>query len=137
VVDVLIVGLNMKTILRTFCVLSLLLVGAARSEPLFTKEQIIQLGHVVLSVPENGEYKDIFWDAQPQYDEKTSTWRFMAGFPVTPGGTAYLFEFRDADGFYRLGWINGRKASKGYERFRIQPSTRSKLTKLLNTFRKQ
>lgn len=126
----------MKTFLRILFVLLMLPVGTASGEPTFTKEQIIKLGHVVLLVPENRDYKDIFWDAQPQYDDKTLTWRFMAEFPVTPGGTAYLFEFRDADGFYRLGWINGQKASQGFDRFRIQPSTRAKLTKLLKTFRK-
>jgi hypothetical protein len=114
----------------------MLLVGTAWGEPLFTKEQIIRLGHVVLSVPENKEYKEIFWDAQPHYDDKTATWRFMAGFPLTPGGAAYLFEFRDADGFYRLGWITGQKSSRAFDRFRIQPSTRAKLTELIKTFRK-
>jgi len=115
----------------------MLLASTARGEILFTKEQIIKMGHVVLSVSENKEYKDVFWNAQPDYDDKTGTWRFKAGFPVTPGGAFYIFEFRDADGFYRLGWITGQKSSLGFDRFRIQPSTRSKLTELMKTFRKK
>jgi hypothetical protein len=125
----------MKTILRTLSLLSVLLFGTAWGAPTLSKEQIIQLGHVVLSAPENKDYKDMFWNAQPQYDEKTAIWRFNAGSPVTPGGAAYIFEFRDADGYYRLGWITGQKSSQSFERFRIQPSARAKLTKLMKTFR--
>ncbi len=118
-------------------VLSMILAGTAWGEASFSKEQIIKMGHVVLSAQENREYKEIFWNAQPDFDDKTATWRFTGGFPVTPGGAAYVFEFRDADGFYRLGWVTGQKSSQGFDRYRIQSSTRSELTELMKTFRKK
>ena len=92
------------------------------------------MGRIILAAPENKEYKDIFWDDQPEYDPETNFWAYKNGWPRTPGGTFYTFEIREADGFYRLAWSDGRKTSHGYERFRIQPSIRKKLTDLRKTF---
>jgi hypothetical protein len=126
----------MKTILRMLCVLSMLLAGTAWGKAVFNKEQIVKMAHVVLSVPENKEYKDILWDAQPHYDDKTATWRLGTGAPVLPGGRTYILEFVDADGSYSLGWATGVKSSGGFNKFRIQPSAKAKLTELMKSFRK-
>lgn len=126
----------MKNFFRALFVISAILIGTASGESQFTKEQVSELGRLILATPENKEYKEIFWDDQPEYDAKTKLWVYQNGYPRTPGGTAYIFQIREADGFYRLAWTTERKSSQGYERFRIQSSIRSKLTVLMKSFRK-
>lgn len=127
---------NMKTLLQILFAISTLLLGTASGESSLTKEQVVKMGRIILAVPENKEYKDVFWDDQPEYNTKTKLWAYKNGWPRTPGGPAYTFEIRDADGFYRLAWLTSRKSSSGYERFHIQPSIRKKLVDLVKTFRK-
>lgn len=117
--------------------LSALLLGTVRGEQLLSKEQVVEMGRIILAEPENKEYKAVFWDDQPEYDAKAKLWVYKNGWPRTPGGPAYTFEIRDADGFYRLAWLTSRKSSPGYERFRIQPSIRKKLTDLMARSKKQ
>jgi hypothetical protein len=124
---------NMKTLLQTLFLLFSLIMGTASAESLLTKQQAIQLGRVILAAPENKEYKDIFWDDQPEFDPKAKLWAYKNGWPRTTGGRFYLFEIREADGFYRLSWLSERKSS-GDVRFRIQHSIRTKLTDLMETF---
>jgi hypothetical protein len=127
----------MKSFLQIIILLSALLMGVARAESQFTEAQLIEFGRVILSAPENKEYKAIFWDVKPIYDEKIKVWKFMGGFPVTPGGTIYIFDVRDADGHYCLGWLNSVKASPHYDQFRIQLSNRRKLAQLMAKYRNQ
>ena len=127
----------MKTLLQTLVALLAFLLGSANGESLLTKEQVVKMGRVILAAPENKQYKAVFWDDTPEFDAKTNLWAFKNGFPRTPGGTFYIFEIREADGFYRLTWLNERKSAPGYERFRIQPSIKKKLVDLMKTFSKQ
>jgi hypothetical protein len=96
-----------------------------------SEAQIIQLRDIILSASENKEYRDVFSKDIPKYDPEKNLWVFNNGFPRTPGGNSYTFEFREADGHYRLGWVSEYSSSHSHERFRIQPKIRRKLTKLL------
>lgn len=126
----------MKTFLQILIAISTLQLETASGESSLTKEQVVKMGRIILAAPENKEYKGVFWDDQPEYDNKTKLWAYKYGWPRTPGGPAYTFEIRDADGFYRLAWLTSQKSSSDYERFHIQPSIRKKLVDLVKTFRK-
>ena len=127
----------MKNHLCLLFALSVIFQGSAHGKSQLTKEQVVQIGRIVLAVPENKEYKEIFWSDQPEFDEKKNLWSFRNGFPRTPGGTAYIFEVRESDGHYRLTWLTEQKSAAGHEYFRIQPSIRKKLAELMKTFKKQ
>ena len=131
------VGSRMKMHLHLLFALSALLLGKVSGESQLTREQVIEIGRIVLTAPENDEYKEIFWNDQPEFDEKRNLWIYRNGFPRTPGGTAYIFEIRESDGHYRLTWLTERKSAPGHGRFRIQPSIRKKLFELFETFNKQ
>ena len=53
---------NMNNFFRTLFVLSATLIGTANAESQFTKEQVCEMGRLILAAPENKDYKDIFWD---------------------------------------------------------------------------
>lgn len=126
----------MKTLGSIFSVLSMLLLGTAKGEPLLSKEQVVKMGHIILAAPKNKEYKDVFWADQPEYDAKKKLWVYNNGWPRTPGGPAYTFEVRDTDGFYRLAWLTSKKSSPGCERFRILPSIKKKLSDVMTSSKK-
>jgi hypothetical protein len=85
----------------------------------------------------NKDYKPYFWDTEPTYDDKTKSWSYLAThIPVTPGGAIHIFEIREADCYYRLGWISSQRTSSGYDKFRIQASVRGKLTDLIESYKK-
>lgn len=125
---------NMKTPLQILILLFSPLIGTASAESLLAKQQVIELGRVILAAPENKDYKDIFWDDQPEYDPETKLWAYKNGWPRTTGGRFYIFEIREADGFYRLSSLSERK-SMDEVRFHIHPSILKKLTDLMETFR--
>jgi hypothetical protein len=126
----------MKTYLQILIALSALLLGTANAESKYTKDQVIALGRVVLAADVNKEYKPYFWVTEPEYDDKTKSWSYHSNVGVTPGGAIHIFEIREADCFYRLGWISSQRASSGFDKFRIQSSVRGKLTDLLKAYEK-
>ena len=127
----------MKTHLQILIALSALLFGTANAESKYTKDQVIALGRVVLAADVNKEYKTYFWDTEPEYDDETKSWKYLAKhIPVTPGGAIHIFEIREADCFYRLGWVSSQRASSGFDKFRIQASVRGDLTDLIKTYKK-
>jgi hypothetical protein len=127
----------MKTYLQILIALPSLLLRTANAESKYTKDQVIALGRVILSADVNKDYKAYFWDTEPQYNDKTKSWSYLAKhIPVTPGGAIHIFEIREADCFYRLGWISNQRTSSGYDKFRIQSSVRGKLTDLIENYKK-
>jgi hypothetical protein len=111
------------------------MLGLAIAEPTLTKDQVLKLGEVILNTRENKDYRDVFVSSQPAYDEKKQLWVFSGGFPTHPDGAAYVFELREKDGYYRLGWTTMSKSSSGYDRFRIAPSVKRQIGQLLNDFK--
>lgn len=111
------------------------MLGIAIAEPILTNDQVLKLGEVVLNARENKDYKDAFASPKPAYDEKKKLWVISGGFPVTPDGPAYVFELREKDGYYRLGWITPWKSSSGYDRFRMAPSVKRRVGQLLDDFK--
>lgn len=124
----------MKILLLMTALASALLWGPAQAEPSLTADQVSKLGRVVLSAEENKEFKEVFWKDQPTFDKETQVWTYRNGWPRTPDDKAYIFEIRETDGHYRLGWRTPWKASAPVERFRIQPSIRRKLLELFREF---
>jgi hypothetical protein len=111
------------------------MIGIAIAEPILTKDQVLKLGEVVLNARENKEYKDVFVSSQPAYDKKKQLWVFSGGSPVTPDGQFYVFELREKDGYYRLGWLTPWKSSPGYDRFRLAPAVKRQVIQLLEDFK--
>ena len=112
------------------------MLGIAIAEPILTNDQVLKLGEVVLNARENKDYKDAFATSKPAYDKKKQLWIFSGGFPVTPDGQSYVFEVREKDGYYRLGWITPWKSSSGYDRFRMASSVRRQVGQLLDVLKK-
>ena len=122
----------MKTSLCTSILLVSLFLGVASAEPMLTDENATQLGRIILGAPENKKYKDIYWNANPTYEPNKGLWIYPVGLGASVD-LGYTFEIRDADGYYRLGWLTPWSSSKGYSHFQIQPSIRSEVRKLLAT----
>jgi hypothetical protein len=111
------------------------MLGIAIAEPILTNDQVAKLREVVLNARENKDYKDAFASSKPAYDKKKQLWVFSYDFPVTPDGQLYVFELREKDGYYRLGWITPWKSSSGYDRFRMASSVKRRVGQLLDDFK--
>ena len=122
----------MKLIFSIAVMISML--GIAIAEPILTKDQVLKLGEVILNARENKDYRGNFVSLQPSYDKKKHMWVFYGNSIVTPDGPAYIFELRE-DGYYNLGWITPWKSSSGFGRFRIAPSVKKQVGKLLDEFK--
>jgi hypothetical protein len=107
----------------------MLLHGVAHADPILTKEQVKQLAVVILNA-EPEKYRNIYAHDEPSYDSKKHLWVFLNGWPRTSGDRNYIFEIREEDGYYRLGY----SLSSGSSRFRISPNAKKKVSELMATF---
>jgi hypothetical protein len=113
--------------------LALLFVSSniTKAAPSLSSSQVLKFRDVILNDLKNKEYKEVYSKDKPKYDLKKKLWIFHNGFPRTPGGSSFVFEFRESDGHYRLGWVSSTGSSVSCDKFRIQPSLRRKIKVIL------
>ena len=114
-----------------------ILIGVASGEPILTKVQVSELGRAILSAKQHKKYREIFDCDKPSYNPDEKLWRFSGGFPVTLGAPFHIFELREKDGYYRLGSISTHSFSPSPPKFRMSPSVRRKVSKMLKTYAEQ
>lgn len=121
--------------LTPFFAMAMLVSVAIGGEPRLTKEQVIEIGEIILENANYGNYKEGFSLDKPYYDGTKGIWRFADTgklYPPVTGAPLYFFEIRDGDCCFRIGSISGRGYSpKSSENFRMSPTIRTQIRELL------
>jgi hypothetical protein len=108
----------------------ILISGTAIAEQNLTKAQAQKLTSVILESQTNNEYREVFKLDQISYQKQEDVWRF----PSFGVGTMYIFEFRDDDGYYKIGTISNTSFGPALPKFHIAPRLRGKIRKLMADF---